>query len=297
MSVGSTTRTTQRSLTSRVQGNLQRNMAAMGRIQDRLSSGKEISRPSDSPTGTVSALRLRSEIRRNEQYTRNADDGLGWLGTADNTLTETLATVRRARDLALQGNNGATSATDRAALAAEVEQLREHALSLANTTYLSTPIFGGTAAGTTAYSATGAYLGDAGSAARTVGAGIEVQVSIPGEEVFGTAPADLFGVLDRLASSLRTDPAGLTADIDAIDGIFLNVQDKLAAVGARYHQVEAMRDRAEATMSAAKGQLANVESIDLPATIMELQLQEVAYQAALGAASRVLQPSLVDFLR
>lgn len=292
-----TGRTTQRSLTSRVQGNLQRNVGAMARIQNQLSSGKAISRPSDSPTGTVSALRLRSEIRRNEQYARNADDGLGWLGTADETLTQTLGTVRRARDLALQGKNAATSRTDRAALAAEVDQLREHALALANTTYLQSPIFGGTAAGSVAYSSTGAYLGDAGSTSRAVSAGIAVQVSIPGEQVFGTAPDDLFGVLDRLAANLRADPAALTGDIDDIDAVFLNLQDQLAAVGARFRQVEAMRDRAEATKISAGSQLAEVESIDLPATIMELQLQEVAYQAALGAASRVLQPSLVDFLR
>ena len=43
--------------------------------------------------------------------------------------------------------------------------------------------------------------------------------------------------------------------------------------------------------------LAEVENIDLPKTIVELQMQEVAYKAALGATARVVQPSLLDFLR
>jgi flagellar hook-associated protein 3 FlgL len=44
-------------------------------------------------------------------------------------------------------------------------------------------------------------------------------------------------------------------------------------------------------------QLTAIEDVDLAGTIMEVQMQEVAYQAALGATSRVLQPTLMDFLR
>ena len=43
--------------------------------------------------------------------------------------------------------------------------------------------------------------------------------------------------------------------------------------------------------------LNDIESIDLPKTLTDLKLQEVAYQASLAAASRVIQPSLMDFLR
>ena len=46
-----------------------------------------------------------------------------------------------------------------------------------------------------------------------------------------------------------------------------------------------------------RSSLAEVEDTDLPRTIMELQMQEIAYQAALGATSRAMQPSLLEFLR
>src|SRR5687767_2548916 len=126
-----TNRITQRTMTSGVLNNLQGNLSKMARLQEQLSSGKAISKPSDSPSGAVSALRLRADIRRSEQLSRNAEDGLGWLGTADTALTSTLDVVRRARDLALRGANAASSAPDRAAMAAEVRQLREQALNLA----------------------------------------------------------------------------------------------------------------------------------------------------------------------
>lgn len=291
-------RVTQRSMNSRVGNNLQRNMQAMARLQEQLSSGRLIQRPSDSPTGTVTSLQLRSEMRRNDQYQRNASDGLGWLGTADNTLTDALGVVRRVRELALQGANGSASASDRNALAAEVSQLRDHALTLANTNYLGQPIFGGTSNVSQAYDATGVFQGNTAAVTRTLGKGIEVEVSIPGSTVFGPAGNDLFTVLTDIETHLRTDPGQLMAtDLAKLDQSFLRLQDNLALVGARFHQVEAMSNRAQSNHIDASGRLAEVESIDLPQTIMELQLQEVAYQAALGAASRVLQPSLVDFLR
>jgi flagellar hook-associated protein 3 FlgL len=46
-----------------------------------------------------------------------------------------------------------------------------------------------------------------------------------------------------------------------------------------------------------KNGLSDVENIDLPKTIVDLQLQEIAYKSALSATSRVIQPSLLDFLR
>lgn len=292
-------RVTQRSLSDRVGRNLQSNLGNLARLQEQLSSGRLISRPSDSPTGTVAALRLRSEVRRTEQYARNADDGKAWLGRADTALTETLGTVRQVRELALRAMNASTSTADRAAFAAEVSQLREHALTLANTTYLGQPIFGGTSGADRAYDPdTGAYLGDTAVLERTLGAGIDVQVSVPGTSVFGTQPDDLFAVIDALESHLAAgDATVLSADLAALDERFLGIQSSLSLVGARFQQVEALGVRADSDKIDATSRLSEVESIDLPETIMELQLQEVAYQAALGAASRVLQPSLMDFLR
>jgi flagellar hook-associated protein 3 FlgL len=299
MTLASSQRVTQRTMTTRVGQNLQRNTAALGRLQEQLSSGKLISKPSDSPTGTVSALRLRSDIRRADQYKRNVDDGIGWLGTADNTLTDMLDTLRRARDLALQGGNAATDAPARSALAAEVGQLREHALSLANTTYLGQPLFAGTSSAPAAYDTNGTYQGDAGTISRTVGDGVSVQVNVPGQAVFGPSGNDVFRALSDIQTQLLTGDTQtlLTTGVTNLDQAFLRVQDNLALVGARYHQVEAMGAKADSSQLDATNRLASVESIDLPKTVMDLQLQQVAYQAALGAATRVLQPSLVDFLR
>jgi flagellar hook-associated protein 3 FlgL len=263
-----------------------------------MSSGKVINRPSDSPTGTVQALQLRSENRALQQYSTNANDGMAWLDLANTALESTSNQVNRVRDLVLQGiSTGSASDTSPAALAAEVDALRQSLVGVANTSYLGRPIFGGNTPGEAAYDATGAYLGDAGKVMRTVGDGDPVQVNLTGPEAFGTGADNLFNVLASISDKLKNDPATLGDDLKRLDSVAINVKTSLSQVGARYNRVESMKNAADNRIVTLNSQLSAVEDIDLPATIMEMQLQQTAYQAALSATAKVIQPSLVDFLR
>jgi flagellar hook-associated protein 3 FlgL len=187
-------RVTESSIHTRVLANLQRNLAKGAQIQDQLSSGKQLNRPSDSPAGTVSAMQLRAETRMSQQYTRNADDGLGWLGTVEDTLGSASTLVNRARDLTVQGMNTATNGTlANEALASEIDQIREALIASANTRYLDRPVFGGNTAGGVAYNELGEWKGNdfdpalaaTTSVSRTVGSGAKVRVDITGTEAFG----------------------------------------------------------------------------------------------------------------
>lgn len=290
-------RVTQRTLTERVGQNLQAAVGRLQTLQEQLSSGKSVQRPSDSPAAAVAALRYRADIRRSEQLKRNADDAQGWLDTTDRALTGGIDVLNRVRELVLQGRNGSMSTADRAAIAQEVDGLRESLLAVGNTTYLGRPVFGGTATGATAYDAAGTYLGDTGTIDRNVAPNVSVRANLTGPDAFGPAGADAFAVLADVADHLRNDPSQLDADITAVDGALRRMTDAVAGVGARAKQVDDLRLRLEDGIVQSTHGLAEVESVDLPATIIELQLQEVAYQAALGATARVIQPSLLDFLR
>lgn len=293
-------RVTQRTMSQGALNNLQGNLARMQNMQEQLSSGKLIGKPSDSPTGTVSALRYRSDIRRAEQYVRNAQDGLGWLGTADTALTKVAEVSRRVRDLVVRSVNGAIGQGEREAMAAEVDVLREELLSLANTTYQGRPIFAGKVSATQAYDATGTYLGSPSPSPveRSVAPGMKVQVNMTGEEVFGPNATDLFKVVAEIANDLRTNPSDLAVtDLTDLDAGITQVLNAVAGIGARYHQVETMRTRMDDAIIEHTNGLAEVDSIDLPKAITELQMQEMAYKAALSATGRTLQPSLMDFIR
>ena len=96
-------RITQRTLNSSVLGNLQNNLTRMQKLQEQLSSGKAIRRPSDSPNGTLQSMQLRGETRANSQYVRSAGDGLGWLSTLDGTLSSTSTILQKARSQRSKG--------------------------------------------------------------------------------------------------------------------------------------------------------------------------------------------------
>lgn len=291
-------RVTERSIASRALAGLQGNLAKVGTLQEQLSSGKLISKPSDSPTGTVQAMQYRGEVRSQQQYSRNADDGLGWLSTLDNTLTGSLNQIQRVRDLTVQGiSTGSNDPGTNEAMATEIDNIRQSLLDSANTTYLGRPVFGGTTSGSKAYDTTGAYTGDSGTVNRTVGDGIKVRVDATGPEVFGTGSSSLFSVLGNISNDLRTNPSALSGDLSQLDGATANLQAHLSDIGARYNRMTTMKQSADDRVNNLKTQLSDIEDIDLPKTITDLQLQQTAYQAALAATAKVVQPSLLDFLK
>jgi flagellar hook-associated protein 3 FlgL len=302
-------RVTQQTVQRSTLTNMQHNLAAMSGLQSKLSGLKNIAKPSDDPSGTAAAMSLRSGLRANEQHSRNIADGDSWLTTAGTAMQTSLDVLRRVRDLTVQGaSTGLLNAESREALAIEVEGLRDNLLAQANTTYLGRSVFAGTAAG----EAVTVQLADPQDprSARTYvfngfpGAGVErridasttVRVDVDGGATFGAGTGSVFATLDGIARDLRAGKDVAPA-ITALDGHRDAILHQVAGLGARQTQVQAAAARTMETKISLTSQLTAIEDVDLAGTIMEVQMQEVAYQAALGATSRVLQPTLMDFLR
>ena len=296
MAVG---RVTQRMMTQGSLANLQLSLGRLARVQEQLSTGRVINRPSDNPTGTTASMRLRSSLADQAQYSRNAQDGIGWLTQVDSALDAATTSVKRARDLALQGANASASGqVARDALATEVDGIKAELLSRANTRYLDSPVCGGVTAGGQAYDATGTYVGTLGDVNRRVADGVLVKVDVDGPSVFGDGATSVFAELDALATALRTgNQAGISAAINTLNTRVDTVTSARTAAGTRYQRLEQADQTASDARLSLDNQLSSIENADLAQTTVELKLQEVAYQAALGATSRVMQPSLLDFLR
>lgn len=292
------TRITQRLMVQHSMSSLQTGLGRLANSQEKLSTGRLINRPSDSPTGTNEAMRLRAQLSADTQHARNAQDGLAFMGQVDSTLSTMLDNVRRARNLLVHGaSTGSTGPEAREALAQELTQIRESLLSLANTTHLGRPIFGGTTGNQAAYDSTGTYIGDDHPVSRTVDNGVSVRIDVTGPEAFDTGTGDLFAVLSKAIADLRTDPAAIGGNLDPLDAVTERMKTALTGIGARYARIEATAARVDQVTLTNRAALSEVENVDVAEAIMDLQMQEVAYQAALGATARVLQPSLIDFLR
>jgi flagellar hook-associated protein 3 FlgL len=278
--------------------NLQNNLGRMSTLQAQMSSGQKINLASDDPAATADVLRLQGEQRVLDQYSRNADDGEAWLTTVDSALQSSLASVRKARQLTINGGDGALGDTSRIALAQEIEGIRDALLAQANTTYLGRPVFAGTSAGPAFSDTAGGYTFNgvaAGSVDRTVASGTTIRVDSTGSAVYGSGDDSIFAVLDGIAATLRAggDP---TDQLDAIDGHVENMLAEVSSVGARQNQVDAAQSLITENQLTSTTRLSAIQDVDLAQIILDLGSQEVAYKGALSAAAKVLQPTLLDFL-
>lgn len=276
-------------------GNLQTNLQRMSDLQAQMSSGKKINVPSDDPSATADVLRIQNEQQLLTQYGRNAADGEAWLVTIDSALTTSLATMNKVRQLTVQGGNGALGDTSRTALAEEIKGLKENLLAQANTTYLGRPVFAGTV-DAPAFEDDYSFNGTGAAVNRTVATGTSIRVDSVGSKVFGVGDESVFRVLDDIIGTLEAgdDPVGRLADIDAH---VQNMLKELSSNGARQNQIDSAQDLIADNQITATSRLGAIQDVDLAQIILDLGSQEVAYKGALGAAAKVLQPTLLDFLR
>ncbi|SDF09787.1 flagellar hook-associated protein 3 FlgL [Blastococcus fimeti] len=295
-------RITQKAVTLTSLQGLNRNLDAFGKLQQQLTSGRLINAPSDSPTGTNKAMQIRSDQAAVEQFGRNISDADSWLSITDSTLQNMLDVTRRVQFLTTQGaSTGNSSEASRRALATEVESLRGGLLGLANTTIQGRPIFGGVTTGGKAYDGdTGNYLGMAvpgGDVLRRVSFTEEVRVDLTGPEAFGPAGDDLFAVVARIADDLINDPESLGQGLVDLDVAMKRMLGSVADVGARAARVDRESQINSDLALDLEIALGDIESVDLPGTMMRMQMQQVGYQAALQATAKAISPTLMDYLR
>ena len=296
-------RVTQQTVQRNTLNNMQANLARMSDLQAGMSSGKKINKPSDDPSAAGRSMALRADQAAVSQAARNADDGVAWLSTIDNSIQSSITALRRARDLTVQASSsGSVGATSREAIATEIDGIRDSLLGLANTTLQGRAVFAGTTGDGVSFddgaSATPyAWHGVAGSTVeRRISPDATVRVDSDGVAVFGAGASSVFALLDNIAADLR-GTAEVTGRLGEIDSRMEGMLSQVADAGIRYKQVNDAKVSLAVKLQDATSSISGIEDIDLAETIMEIKMQEVAYQGALGAAARVLQPTLMDFLR
>jgi flagellar hook-associated protein 3 FlgL len=277
-------------------------LQAVADAQSALSSGKRINNFSDAPSDAVAVLRYSSQEADVAAFQHAANDGSGWVATADGALQSVSSTLQRVTSLAVSAVNGGLGATSRGAIADEVTALRDQLVDVANTKVGSRGLFSGfqdTAVAKVA--GAWAYTGDTGAVTRQVGPAANVQVNVTGDSVFGFAAGpgqDLFSTLDALATAIRSgNTAGIASAQNLLGARSDDVSRSLGTLGAAQNRIENQVDIGSANLIEIKKQRSNLEDIDIAEAALKMQMVSTGYQAALAAAGKADLPSLADFLR
>lgn len=275
----------------------------------RLSTGKMIHSPSDDPVALEASMRLRTMISQHEQYAKNISDAKAWLSLTESSLGQITEAVHRAREQAVKGASGTLTADDRQDVAREIFQIRDDIFNIGNTRFADRYIFGGTRTQTAPFvynNGTYEYVGmpgqadpadptvQAGSIAFEIGDGIEIKVGVHGDVTI----MPIIEALGQLLTGLENDDTdAINSALGSLDEAFSNLLRWRAEVGARMNRLELAEARYADDALNLKGLLSDKEDVDFAETIMNLKQEENVYRAALATGARIIQPTLIDFLR
>jgi len=117
---------------------LSTNSAATSKNIEKLSSGLRINRAGDDAAGLAISEKMRGQIRGLDMASKNAQDGISLIQTAEGALSETHSILQRVRELSVQSANGTNTEEDRKALQSEVSQLKSEIDRIGDTTEFNT---------------------------------------------------------------------------------------------------------------------------------------------------------------
>lgn len=302
-------RTTQQLLVDRVLNDLTRQQLRILALQEQLSTGQTVNRPSDGTLETRRAISARGEVSKNEQYITNISNLGPGLQESDSALQTSISVLQRVRELTLQGASGSNAPLQREQIAIEVNQLLESILETANRESNGRFIFGGTVTRTPPFVATRdaageivsvAYAGNDEIIRQEVQDGILVSANEPGSAVYtaaGASGADIFQTVLDIRENLRAgDLNALETRLDELASAQEQVLISLARVGSIQNRVDRVRSNLEEINQQLLQVISDNIDADFAETILQLNAQSNALQASLNAGARVIQPSLLNFL-
>ncbi len=283
---------------------LEKQTANLGNLQLQLSTGQALNRPSDNPAAVTQVLALSSQATQLTSWQNNVQTATSWLGIANTTANNVLATLQSARSLLLQSmNSGTQSSVTYEALGTQLQGVTRNLLSLANTQFEGRAIFAGTSASPQAFDASGNYLGtnDVSSVVIGPGSGVgeTVNLSVPGTAMFGTGASNAFATLMGASSALQSgtpSSSTLSSALNALDSVIAQAQQASAVLGESSQMTSSAATALATEIANIQSNRANLENVNVAQATTQLTLETTDYQAALWATSQAVPETLVKFL-
>lgn len=292
-------RVTQSMLTNNMLRQLSNSYALLGKYQEQVQTGKKISRPSDDPVVAMKGMSYRTNLTEVEQYKRNLSTLYNWMDNAEAGLEQANAVLQRVRELVLQASNDTNNEDDRKSIQAEIKQLKDDLVQIANTQVAGKYIFNGTditnpPVKTNPDGSIDEISINTEAFIIEVSKDVTLRANINAENVFNE---ELFTTLQDIENALNSNNEDVSQYLGDLDEHINNLIAERTELGARYNRVELVEDRLGKQEVIANQILSDNEDIEFERALIDLKTQESIHRAALGVGARIIQPTLLDFLR
>jgi len=289
-------RVTQSMLQNNMLRNIFKSQAQMDKYLEQINTGKKIRKPSDDPVIAMKGIGYRTEVTEVAQYKRNSGEVWNWMDHSDDVLDKATKVMQRLEYLAVQAANDTYSESERKSIAEEVNQLKEQMIGLANTKVNGKFIFNGTDTDEKPINDDGTINYNPDELKNVeieVSKGITIQANVAPTKIFNN---DLFESIKNFEEALNTGD-NINGSIEELNNNMNNIIDGRAELGARMNRLELIDDRLEHQEIIATDIMKKNEGVDFEEAVMNLLTEEVLHRAALSASAKIIQPSLIDFLR
>lgn len=305
-------RITNSMMTNNFLNNMFTNLGNLSNLQNQAATQKRIFRLSEDPLGMSTIIMARSKLQKIDQYSNNVTSAQGWLSTTEDALMQANEMVKSAYERMVQMANGTYNEQDRAMAAKEVEAIRDQLVSVLNTKYGDKYVFGGYNTGMPPFEFDGTTLFYNGvdfndtakidallpqSISYEVDESEIMQVSITGAKVARIGNSNIIDIVNNAFNILNGAPGSVGPLIEDMQNVQNHLLTTVADVGGRQSRLEIIADRFVTANLTYQELLDNVQGIDLAEVTTRLKYAESVYMATLNIGSRVIQPSLLDFLR
>jgi flagellar hook-associated protein 3 FlgL len=282
---------------------LQQSQTTLNQALEQVSTGKSVNVPSDNPAAASEMVQNTIETANVDQYTQNVTGVLSQVQAASSALSSVESSLTQAISLGTEGANGTESTANQQAIASQVQGILSSVVTQANTSYEGSYLFGGTASSQQPYTADSSsptgytYNGNSGQNSVAVGDSTNVQVNLPGSQIFSNSTTNVLGSLSALVTALQggnssaigTAVSGVTTALNYVSQqrIFYANADSQLNSQETYLQQETVNLSSQQT---------SLVGVNMAQAAINLSQAQTDNSAALAAAAKVLPDTLLNYL-
>ena len=326
-------RVTNRMTTSSFLRDLNKNLNSLNKMNNQLTSGKEVSRPSDNPFKVSRIMQLNNDINLNDQYKENIKDALNWMDTTDTALGQINDSMQRVRELMVSVGNATYDQNQMTSIKEEINERIKEIGQVLNTSFDGKYIFGGTKTSSkpvrTEVDVDGNALmvlnGKNGETIRfdtkeyelqnqlmnmeerlnvEISKGVKIDYSINAVELLKIQTDDgtelnfmdlASEILSNLGDSNNWQEV-YTNNLGKLDLFMNNVNRLRSEVGAKENRMTSAEMQNEEINYNLTNLLSNIQDIDYAEKSIEIAELQAVYIASLQASAKIIKPTLLDYL-
>jgi flagellar hook-associated protein 3 FlgL len=282
---------------------LQQSQTTLNQALEQVSTGKSVNVPSDNPAAASEMVQNTIETANVDQYTQNVTGVLSQVQAASSALSSVESSLTQAISLGTEGANGTESTANQQSIASQVQGILNSVVTQANTSYEGSYLFGGTASSQQPYTADSSsptgytYNGNSGQNSVAVGDSTNVQVNLPGSQIFSNSTTNVLGSLSALVTALQggnssaigTAVSGVTTALNYVSqqSIFYANADSQLNSQETYLQQETVNLSSQQT---------SLVGVNMAQAAINLSQAQTDNSAALAAAAKVLPDTLLNYL-